>query len=434
MSKLAELNFPARALIGAISTVLILAVVFALTRIALGALIDRYRVSLDFGESGQIAQGSDVVIRGVTVGEVGPTKLTDDLGARVQLVIDPQYKIPKRADFQVAPKTFFGEKQLEVKFEGPFDQGPFLEEGAVIDDPDRVVEVQDVLANLTRLLNAVETGDLATFVNDGLGAFDNQGELIARNVIQGERGTNVGRRSLDDQIASNRDLSLVASEFFGQSGTEFNELASESLGGLPTINDNQAPLRQALADLERFSAVFDATLEVDRENIDRLIIEGDSVTRMLTAYAPEVGELLNGLKTYTDHFVPKGVKLPGVTGRSGLFEIKLDMPTEEQLCGSFPVDVRSQLPGCSGSGGSGGSGSGGSGGSGSGGSDGSGGPQPPDFLEIPVPRELTRPRVPERSGIGSAAKRTLPESEQPSATPSSASLDTPELGSGGGNG
>jgi hypothetical protein len=155
---------------------------------------------------------------------------------------------------------------------------------------------------------------------------------------------------------------------------------------------------------------------------------------MLTAYAPEVGELLNGLKTYTDHFVPKGVKLPGVTGRSGLFEIKLDMPTEEQICGSFPVDVRSQLPGCSGSGGSGGSGSGGSGGSGSGGSDGSGGPQPPDFLEIPVPRELTRPRVPERSGIGSAAKRTLPESEQPSATPSSAPLGTPELGSGGGNG
>lgn len=309
----------ARAVAGALCLVLTGAVAYLGGQWALGEFDAHTTVEVALGELGQgIVVGSDVKIRGVPVGEVADIRLGEDLGAVAELELDPEIAVPERAVYAVTAKTLLGEKQVDIEFDGAWDEGPFLADGALVDDPERVVEFQDVLASLSELLDAVDPDDLAVLVRDGLGAFDGQGEAIARAIDQGARGTGTLARSLDDQTAGLRDLGLVA-ETLGQQGATFNRTATELIDGLPTISDNQQPGRELLDELSRFSSVLDATLTVDRASLDRLLIEGDSVTRMLFAYRPEVGELVTGLADYGSHFAQEGFTSPGHTGEAARF-------------------------------------------------------------------------------------------------------------------
>uniref|UniRef100_UPI003511462D MlaD family protein n=1 Tax=Euzebya sp. TaxID=1971409 RepID=UPI003511462D len=169
-----------RALAGLAITAVLAAVGFVGTRFAQGAFDEQYRFTVTLGETGQgLISGSDVVARGVIVGEVGEIRLGDDLQAVVELVLEPQYRIPRDAVFAVTGKTLLGEKQVEIRFDGAFDEGEAIADGEVVDDPERVVELQDVLSELDEVLGAIDPTDLAVLVDDGLGAFVGQDAQIA---------------------------------------------------------------------------------------------------------------------------------------------------------------------------------------------------------------------------------------------------------------
>lgn len=338
----------ARALAGALVTVLVLNVGYLGGRFALGFFEPSYPINVVLGELGQnITSGSEVKVRGVVVGNVGAIRLDDDLQAVAELVMEPRYKIPERSGFAVTGKTLLGEKQIEVVFDGSFHEGPFLDPGAVVRNADPVVEFQDVLAELDRLFRAIPPDDLAVVINDGLGAFDGQGAEIARSIDQGSRATDVAVRVLDDQIPATRDLSLVA-QALSDKGDEFNALAEESLRGLPTISDNQQGLRDALAALEYFAEVVDVTLEVTREDFDRLVINGDSVTRMLHAYRPEVGETIAGLNNYTAQYRDTGYQHETIQGQAAPFQLLFDFGIQPAICPELPKEIRRNLPLCTG--------------------------------------------------------------------------------------
>jgi len=393
-----SLTRPQRAIAGAITALLVTAVGYLGARVALGALIDHYSVSVVLGQTGQgVLQGSDVKIRGVRVGEVGRLTLTDDLQAVAELVLDRGQEIPERATFAVTGKTLLGEKQIEVLFDGPVEDGPFLADGSTVADQTRVTEFQDVLAELNKVFTAINPDDLATVIDDGLGAFDGQGPQIAAAIDQGSRAANVGVRVLDDQVASTRDLSLVI-EAIAPTGAEFNRMASEFNAGLPTLADNQARARVLLADLERFSGVLNATFTIDRANIDRMIVQGDSVTRMLFAYSEEVGELMSGLVSYTEKF-GTGLQVPGgFTGQAARFQVIADDTFVQSLCTELPAQLTDRLPECGGQ----------EMGPPSAAATAPGAPAPePPGIEVPLPPELTRPEVPGRLGADTVLYNAL---------------------------
>jgi phospholipid/cholesterol/gamma-HCH transport system substrate-binding protein len=393
----------AKAVAGALCLVLLSGVGYIGAQWSLGAYDDDYRVSVVMGELGQgVVEGTDVKIRGVLVGGVGSIELNEDLRAIVELVLEPDVRIPERATFAATGKTLLGEKQIEITFEGDATEGPFLADGATITDPARVVELQDVLGSLTELFEAIDVEDLATLVEDGFGAFDGQEAAIAESIDQGARATDVFVRSLDDQEAGLRDLSLVA-ETLGETAPEFNRLGGELVADLPTITDNQVPLRSLLDDLSRFSQVLNATFVTDRANLDRLIIEGDSVTRMVFAYRPELGQMVSGLADYSSYFNQEGFTAPGVPGVAAGF-IQIIPAFDEEICRNLPPELTSDLPVC--------------GGQGrlpleqipqlpvelpvlpSGQSNGA-------LLEIPVPRGLSQPEVPSRNSLDHLLRASL---------------------------
>ena len=364
----------ARALAGALVTVLVLNVGYLGARFALGSFDESYPINVVLGELGQnVVSGSDVKVRGVVVGKVGAITLNKDLEAVAELTMQPQYKIPERSSFAVTGKTLLGEKQIEILFDGSLEQGPFLAAGATVQNDDKVVEFQDVLAELDRLFKAIPPDDLAVVINEGIGAFDGQGAQIARSLDQGSRATDVAVRVLDDQIPATRDLSLVA-EALSDKGEEFNALARESLRGLPTLTQNQQKLRGALDALERFSSVVDVTLETVRPDFDRLVVNGDSVTRMLFAYSPEVGETIAGLNNYTAQYEHAGYQDETLQGQAAPFQLIFDFHIQPEVCPQFPKEIRRNLPLCTGE-------------------DPEGLPDLPDLPDIPPPPDIELPDV-----------------------------------------
>jgi phospholipid/cholesterol/gamma-HCH transport system substrate-binding protein len=337
----------AKSVAGALCLVLLLAVGYVGAQWGLGAFDDDYRINVVLGELGQgVVSGTDVKIRGVLVGSVGDIELDEDLRAVAELVLEPDVQVPERARFTATGKTLLGEKQIEIDFDGATTEGPFLAHGATVTDPERVVELQDVLGELTALFQAIDVDDLATLVEEGMGAFDGQADAIARSIDQGKRATEVFARSLDDQEEGLRDLSLVA-ETLGEVGPEFNRLGGELNAGLSTLTDNQVPLRELLVDLQRFSRILDATFTIDRERLDRLIIEGDSVTRMLFAYRPEVTETLSGFADYAAYFNQEGFTAPNVAGFGAGF-VQIITAFDDEVCRNLPPELTAPLPICGG--------------------------------------------------------------------------------------
>lgn len=340
------MSFAARAVAGALALVLLVDLGYLGTRAALGAFRDRYELRVVLGELGLgVVSGTDVKMRGVVVGRVAQVELDEDLRAVATLHLDPGNPVPERADFLVTGKTLLGEKQIEIRFDGPFDRGPFLADGAVVADPGRVVEFEDVLAHLSRLFGAIEPEDLAVVVDDFFGAFDGQGPVIARAVDEGARAASTFVGTLDDQVASTRALALVMTTLADE-GDDFNRLGRAIAAGLPTLSDNEGALQVALDALGRFSDELEVTLRVTRPDIDRMMVQGDSVTRLLAVYAPEVGELVSGLVAYTAKY-GVGFRNPGVTGQAAYFQIILEgVDLEAAICEGLPPELRDRLPGC----------------------------------------------------------------------------------------
>lgn len=335
----------ARALAGAICIALVGNVALLATLAALGRFRPTYDVDVVLGELGQgIVPGTDVKMRGVLVGEVSAIGLDDDYAATASLSLRPRYRIPERAVFQVTNKTLLGEKQVEVVFDGPFDDGPYLADGTLVDDPGRVVEFEDVLAELAVLLEAIDPNDLAVVFDDLLGAFEGMGGQIGRSVDAGAQAASVVAGTLAEQVASTRDLSLVAEALAGQGG-EFNRLGGAVLEGLPTLSDNQERVRVLLDELAGFSRVLDVTFTVTRPDLDRMLVAGDNVTRLLFDYRVEVGELITGLVSYTENWGP-GFSAPGIVGHAARFQIIIDPGLLSELCHGLPEPLSAAMPAC----------------------------------------------------------------------------------------
>jgi phospholipid/cholesterol/gamma-HCH transport system substrate-binding protein len=336
----------ARAVAGALVVVLFSATSYAGARIAMGALEERYRVGVELGDLGQgVVAGTDVKMRGVRVGSVGDIALTDEYTAVAELVLDGGARIPTRSSFLVTGKTLLGEKQIEVLFDGPVEEGPYLPDGALVSDPSRVVEVGDVVASLAEITAAIDPEDLAILFEDLFGAFDGMGPRIAESIDEGARATRVLRRTLPDQLRSTRALSNVA-EAIGPTGAEFNRLARNVVEGMPTLSQNQEGIRRLLEAVEAFSRELDATFSVNRPDIDKMIVEGDNVLRLLFHYRLQVGQVVEGVVAYTSAF-GEGFRTPGMEGHAGYFQIILEgEDLEAAICHGLPPELTDHLSPC----------------------------------------------------------------------------------------
>ncbi|MCP2165865.1 MCE family protein [Goodfellowiella coeruleoviolacea] len=138
-----------------------------------------YVVRVRLADSGGIFSDAEVTYRGVGVGRVGPLRLTEH-GVEVDLAIDSSAPaIPDDVEAVVANRSAVGEQYVDLRPRR--DGGPFLAEGAVIEQADTrtPLPVETLLADVDALAASVPADALRTVVDELDTAFSGTGPDLA---------------------------------------------------------------------------------------------------------------------------------------------------------------------------------------------------------------------------------------------------------------
>lgn len=278
-------------LIFAIITVITMAyTAVKIVGIGQGVLDLRYKVYLNLADSGGIFSNAEVTYRGVTVGRVGPLKLTND-GVRVELRIDRGRKVPANGvQAYVLNRSGVGEQYVDLR---PAGSGPSLKDGDTIqrDHTHLPVQTWQLLQNVDALVKTVNPKDLGTVIDEldkGLSGTgpdlqslldSNKKILDALNTSYGDTISllNNGRTVLDTQV---------------DEGGNFREF-SHNLASLST------ELKNGDGDVRKLLNTTPGALDQGNDLFDRLeptlptLLANGSVTgQVLTSRVPELRTML----------------------------------------------------------------------------------------------------------------------------------------------
>ncbi|MFG2626342.1 MCE family protein [Streptomyces sp. NPDC048473] len=137
---------------------------------------DYYTVKIQLARTGGLFTHSNVTYRGVSVGRVGPIDLTDD-GVEAELRIDKSAPpIPDDLKAVVANLSAVGEQYVDLR--PTRADGPYLENGSVIDQVDTTVPapVTNVLTSVNDLAGSVDLDSLRTVVDEFGTALSGRGD------------------------------------------------------------------------------------------------------------------------------------------------------------------------------------------------------------------------------------------------------------------
>lgn len=117
-----------------------------------------YRVTAFFERTPGLFENSDVDVLGVAVGKILSVQ---PVGTRVkvEMEISDEYKLPADAFAQIIPPSVISDRYVQIA--PPYEGGPALQDGAVLglDRTGIPAELDDVFAQLKKLLDAIEPGE-----------------------------------------------------------------------------------------------------------------------------------------------------------------------------------------------------------------------------------------------------------------------------------
>ncbi|MGY2003113.1 MCE family protein [Blastococcus sp. SYSU DS1024] len=254
-----------------------------LDRLVLGT---GYEVAADFRDSGGIFENAEVTYRGVAVGRVTDMELVED-GVRVTLSIDPDAApIPADTTAVVSTRSAVGEQYVDLVPDD--DEGPYLEDGAVIPQERTAipVPVEQLLLNVDELVGSLDQENLRIVVDELGRAFAGAGDDLGR-------------------LIDNGDLLLARAQ---ESLPETLRLITDGRTVLDTQVASRSAIQQWAADLRLLSD----TLVTSDPDLRSLLVSapdaGDALQRLVTEAGPGLGPLIRNLD------VLNGVTIPRLDG------------------------------------------------------------------------------------------------------------------------
>lgn len=246
-------------------------------------------VKVRLASSGGLFTNGEVTYRGVQVGRIGPLRLTDG-GIEADLFIaDSAPRIPADTEAVVTNRSAVGEQYLDLRPRR--DGGPFLTEGAVIDERETTLPlpVEQVLSSLDELVSSVPLDSLRTVVDEAGIAFretgpdlqqlmDSAGEFTktaVEHLPQTSKLITDARTVLNTQVdqasaidSFSRDLRLLADQFRKSDG-DLRELIAATP---PVSEETSALLRESghgfglvLANLLTPSLIFETRTDATEQ-------------------------------------------------------------------------------------------------------------------------------------------------------------------------
>ncbi|MCU1610302.1 MAG: virulence factor Mce family protein [Pseudonocardiales bacterium] len=258
-----------------------------------------YPVTLQLNDSGGIFTGADVTYRGVSVGRVGPLRLTSQ-GIDAQLEIEPDAPpIPADLDAVVSNLSVIGEQFVDLR--PARGNGPTLRAGSVIPAArtSTPVPVGDLIAHLDTFLRSVPLNSLSTVVHELGTAFTGTGTDLQVLLDSTDAFTRDAIAALPQTVTLIRDGRVV----------------------LQTQNEQSS----AIISFSRDLALLAAQLRSSDPDLRRLIATApqfaDQTSGLLRESGTQIGQLLADLLTVSRVTLPRQAALrhllsvyPVVTG------------------------------------------------------------------------------------------------------------------------
>lgn len=234
-----------------------------------------YPVTMQLADSGGIFTGADVTYRGVSVGRVGPLKLTPQ-GVDVQLNINRSAPaIPANTAAAVRDLSAIGEQYVDLQ--PAADGGPELQAGSVIPVARTSIPtpVEDLVVNLDDFVRSVPLDSLRTVVDQLGAAFANTAQPLQKLLDTTNAFTTDAVQALPQTLTLIHDGRTV----------------------LTTQNDVSGSFKSFSRDL----ALLAAQLKTSDPDIRRLLVTGpqaaDQISGLLRDSGSGLGQVVANLLT-----------------------------------------------------------------------------------------------------------------------------------------
>lgn len=306
--------------------VISLGLIYGMATQVLSVLQPRYSVFAMFPDAGGVFTNQEVTYRGITVGQVGEMKVTED-GVSIELLIEEKYnEIPKEdIEARVMFKSAVGEQFVDLL--PAADGGPFLKDNDEIpmDQNTIPVSTQELLTTLESVLRGVPpealegavdalgiglTGhgpDIATIIE----SMADMAELFADRApeIQGilEEGTEVGSAFVD-------------------SGEDFKTAVRQLVAVSEELSEDRPHITRLLENTNMTSQELVAFLRDYDSNIDRFLPRFAELNELQAEHSNDLSQLLMHLPTGLDRVVKS------FEPKTGMIRFGLVTDTENHAC------------------------------------------------------------------------------------------------------
>ena len=306
-----------------------------------------YEVTADLGRAGSgLRAGSDVKLRGVLVGRVAEVRLADDGAATARLELHPEPRLPADVVPVVTPKTFLGEKQVELRTDRELAE-PYLEAGAVLAAPPELqpIEPVTVVDEIGTLLRDLDEQKLAAFF-EAVAAFDHDdAETFGEGIDTGAQLAELLARTGPQQTERMGDAARALDALADASG-ELTRLAEQLPDGVAPLVDNRDALRETIDSVGPFAQTLGEFLRVEEDTIGAMFAVGDRIGAVVDPRLHEVGSMIHGIYRYSLMFGQAGGTLDDGSVFAYFRAFLGDEGQFLELCGQLPDELVDVAPGC----------------------------------------------------------------------------------------
>lgn len=247
----------------------------------------------------QLAEHSDVKIRGLVVGEVRKVSSNGD-GATVQLALKPgdAKLIDKQVVAQLLPKTLFGEKEV-VLVNPARSSGETLAHGGTIsqDHSTTARETETAINDLLPLLKSLKPKELSTALNALSTALRGRGDKLGDNLARAGayfRKLNPSLPTLQQDMAGLADFTNNTADATPDLLRVLDNLSASSRN----LVEEKSSLDTFLSTTTSFASTTEGILRQNEQSLTRLAATSRAPLALYARYSPEYPCFFAGLTRY----------------------------------------------------------------------------------------------------------------------------------------
>jgi len=279
--------------------------------------IDTQTVFVSSNRAGLLLEkGSKVKALGLTVGDVRKVELIGADRVRLTLAVesDKITQIPSNAQADISGTTIFGPKYVSLMYPREASVVASLRPNQTIPVSDVGTEINDVLAAVTKVVNAVPPTELNQTLTSVATALQGRGDRLGDLLVNSEtyvRALNGEAEAIREDIKRSRGVF----DLYADTAPDLLAIADNGAKISRTLDDKRGDLQAAIVGLLAASESGTDLLASSRPSLRTLLSRLRPVLELTDDFAPVLTCTLQAMAIHSADFARSmGGSYPGVTG------------------------------------------------------------------------------------------------------------------------